>query len=277
MEESSGDLRDRTHYLPHHAVIRRDKETTKIRVVYDASARSDGPSLNDCLHAGPKFDQKILNILLRFRVHRVAVTADIEKAFLMVGIAKKDRDVLRFLWFDDVFSDQPNLVQLRFTRVVFGVSSSPFLLNATIRYHLEQYREIQPMLVEKLSKAAYVDDIVTGADNEEEAHQLFTKSKELLKEGGFNLRKFCSNSTLLQMKVEGQELLDESIPTCTDETYASSTVGSGQSVRTGERKVLGVRWDLATDQLVMSLEDVAAAASDLEPTESDRQPCGLDL
>ena len=52
------------HYLPHHAVIRRDKKTTKVRVVYDASARLSGPSLNDCLHTGPKFNQEIL---LRFR------------------------------------------------------------------------------------------------------------------------------------------------------------------------------------------------------------------
>ena len=266
VEESSGDLCKGIHYLPHHAIIRSDKETTKIRVVYDASARSDGPSLNNCLHAGPKFDQKILDILLRFCVHRVVVTADIEKAFLMVAMARKDRDVLRFLWVDDVFSDQPSLVQLRFARVVFGVSSSPFLLNATIRHHLEQYREVQPRLVEKLSKAAYVDDIITGTDNEEEAHQLFTRSKEMLKEGGFNLRKFCSNSTLLQMKIDSQEVHDKSVPTQTDETYASSTLGSAQSARTGERKVLGVRWDLATDQLVMSLEDVASAASDLEPT-----------
>lgn len=55
------------HYLPHHAVVRSDKSTTKIRVVYDASAKSDGPSLNECLHTGPKFNQRILDILLRFR------------------------------------------------------------------------------------------------------------------------------------------------------------------------------------------------------------------
>ena len=53
------------HYLPHHAVVRKDKATTKLRVVYNASARSNGPSLNDCLNPGPKFDQKILDILSR--------------------------------------------------------------------------------------------------------------------------------------------------------------------------------------------------------------------
>ena len=51
-----------THYIPHHAVIRQDKETTKLRIVYDASARGEGPSLNDCLCTGPKFGQNILDI-----------------------------------------------------------------------------------------------------------------------------------------------------------------------------------------------------------------------
>lgn len=157
---------------------------------------SDGPPLNDCLHAGPKFKQRILDILLMFRIHRVAVTADTEKAFLMVSVATKDRNVLRFLWFDDVFSDQPNVVQLQFARVVFGaVTSSPFLLNSTIRHHLEQYRETQLELVEKLSKAAYVDDIVTGADDEGQAHELFCEAKEILAEGGFNsiqTRLYCN-------------------------------------------------------------------------------------
>lgn len=57
-----------THYIPNHAVIREDKQTTKMRIVYDASAKSTGPSLNDCLYAGPTFGQNILDILLRFRV-----------------------------------------------------------------------------------------------------------------------------------------------------------------------------------------------------------------
>ena len=128
------------HYLAHHAVIRREKSTTKVRIVYDASAKSSGPSLNECLYAGPKFGQSIMDIILRFRVHRVALISDIEKAFLIVGISPEDRDVLRFIWVNDINEEPMRPVVLRFTRVVFGISSSPFLLNATLKHHLEKYR-----------------------------------------------------------------------------------------------------------------------------------------
>ena len=115
----------RVHYLPHHAVVRQDKQTTKLRVVYDASARADGPSLNDCLYTGPNFGQSILDILLRFRLHNVGLVGDVEKAFLMVSVAECDRDVLRFLWVRDVAEVPSEIAVLRFTWVVFAVSSSP--------------------------------------------------------------------------------------------------------------------------------------------------------
>eukprot|EP00731_Ephydatia_muelleri_P014349 Em0008g69a len=85
----------RIHYLSHHAVIREEKRTTKLHIVYDTSARSTGYSLNDCLYVGPVFDQYIMDIMLRFRLQKVALTADIEKAFLMITVAEEDKDVLR--------------------------------------------------------------------------------------------------------------------------------------------------------------------------------------
>ena len=117
---------DKVHYLPHHAVVHTDKTTTKLRVVYDASARSSGPSLNDCLHKGPKFNQLILDLLLRFRSYKIALTADIEKAFLMISIVNHDRDVLRFLWIDDITKADPKIRVFRFARVVFRMLSKPF-------------------------------------------------------------------------------------------------------------------------------------------------------
>lgn len=101
----------RTH-IPHHPIIRRDKSTTKLRIVYDASAKSGGPSLNDCLYTGPNFGQSILEILLRFRIYSTALVGDIEKAFLMVSVATQDRDVLRFLWIQDITKDLPQVVVL---------------------------------------------------------------------------------------------------------------------------------------------------------------------
>ena len=214
------------HYLPHHAVIRQDKETTKLRVVYDASARSDGASLNDCLYTGPKFNQKIFDILIRFRSYRVALNADIEKAFLMVAVCPIDRDVLRFLWIDGIDKKEPKVVALRFTRVVFGVSSSPFLLNATIRYHLEKFVLDQPDLVSQILQSLYVDDLVSGADTEREAYELFRRSKEMLSSGSFNLRKFTTNSPQLQDTIDKTE---DNSPVLqqfeAEESYTKSTVG----------------------------------------------------
>ena len=120
---------ERVHYLPHHAVVRKEAKTTKVRVVYDASCKADkhGVSLNDCLHVGPPLTPLLFEILLRFREKRIALAADIEKAFLNIEIAKTDRDVLQFLWVDDVNSDKIKPVVYRFCprcfwRKLFSIS-----------------------------------------------------------------------------------------------------------------------------------------------------------
>lgn len=230
------------HYLPYHAVIRTHKTTTKLRIVYDASAKLKGPSLNDCLHTGPKFNQLILDILVRFRSFKVALTADIEKAFLMISVAEHDRDVLRFLWVDDLAKDPPDICTLRFTRVVFGVSSSPFLLNATIKYHLEQYLDSYPDTVRRLLQSTYVDDVIAGVPSEDEAFDLYTQAKKILQRGGFNLRKFLTNSQQLQLRIDQAEKsrnqpkknMEEECPHYLYETYAEATLGSNPGQGAGE-------------------------------------------
>ena len=87
------------HYLPLHCIVREDKSTTKLHIVYNASARENGRPLNDCLHTGPPLTS---DILITFRVQLIALVADIEKAFLVIGVKKEDRDVLPFLWVDGV-------------------------------------------------------------------------------------------------------------------------------------------------------------------------------
>ena len=245
-----------------------------MHVVYDASARSDGPSLNECLHTGPKFNQHILDILLRFRHHRVALTADIEKAFLMISVAEHDRDVLRFLWVNDIAKYPPEICTLRFARVVFGVSSSPFLLNATIKYHLEQCLDSYPDLVPNMIESTYVDDIVTGASSEDEAFRLYSEAKDLFRCGGFNLRKFLTNSQQLQRRSNDAESTHiskatrpgEDNPSYLDETYVKATLGNLQQSQPEKSKILGVRWNPYSDRLVFDVTKIARLAGSLEPT-----------
>ena len=119
--------------------------------------------MNDCLYTGPILAEHIFDELLRFWAHRVDLTGDAEKAFLMVGMAEEDRAVLRFLWVDDIEISSPEIVALRFTRVVFGVSPSPFLPNATIKNHIEKYKEADPEFVERSLRLIYVGDLSSGA------------------------------------------------------------------------------------------------------------------
>ena len=84
------------HYLSHYAVVRQNKATTNIRIIYDALAKTTGPSLNDYLYTGPKFDQRIMDILLRIRTSKITLTADIERAFFQIFVEERDQDVLRF-------------------------------------------------------------------------------------------------------------------------------------------------------------------------------------
>ena len=266
VREPEAPVKGTVHYLPHHAVVRSDKQTTKVRIVYDASARSTGCSLNDCLHVGMKFDQRILDILLRFRTNPVALAADIEKAFLMVSIAEEDRDALRFLWVNNAVDDPPIIRVLRFTRVVFGVTSSPFLLNATLQHHLNKHHSEHPELVDRLLKSIYVDDVICGAPTSDDGHVLYRDSKDLLRKGGFNLRKFITNDQDLQRRIDDGEGTPDSSQQPTDETYTKITLGNTQVIRPGEQKILGIRWNTSSDRLCFNFEEIAQQALKLEPT-----------
>lgn len=159
----------RHHYLPHHAVVRKDRETTKVRIVYDGSAKSGNQekSLNDCLETGPNHIPHVFNMLARFRKNPVGITADIEKAFLMVGIQEDHRDFLRFLWLRNPDCVKPEIVQYRFTRLVFGLRPSPAILGATILHHLQLHKQSDPEIAELLEQSLYVDDLLTGESDEE--------------------------------------------------------------------------------------------------------------
>ena len=243
-------------YLPHHPVVRKDKETTKVRIVYDASAKNQhGISLNSCLYTGPCLLKTVAEIIARFRLFPVAVTADIEKAFLMISVHPRDRDALRFLWYedDDIESPAPKHVVYRFARVVFGVSSSPFLLNITLRKHIERYAEIYPDVSSKLIHGLYADDVNSGGHSVQEALEFYERSRKLMKDGGFNLRKWASNSKEIMNEIQLDEKFEvnsQEISTPEDdESFAKTSLPMNQQTKNNKLKVLGLVWDNEKDTI----------------------------
>ncbi len=183
------------HYIPHHPVETPSKTTTKVRVVYDASAKSrkENRSLNECLYPGPVLLQDLCGLLLRFRLKRLACVADIEKAFLNIGLQIDDRDVTRFFWFKDPTNPniENNLIILRFCRIPFGITTSPFLLGAVLNHLLETWNTIISL---QIKDDIYVDNVITGTPDVPSAVRLYEESQEIFNGVSLNLREWSSNS-----------------------------------------------------------------------------------
>ncbi|GFW87611.1 DUF1758 domain-containing protein [Trichonephila clavipes] len=134
-------------YLPHQAVRKDGRLTSKTRIVFDAGSHQNNElSLNDCLWPGINLNPNLLDILINFRLNAIAFCSDIKQAFLQICLADEHKDGVRFLWSDDepCVHKRPKLQVYRFNRVNFGVSSSPFLLAATIR-HIDKYINMNSM------------------------------------------------------------------------------------------------------------------------------------
>ena len=143
--------------------MKNSAESTKLRIVYDASAKESrtSPFLNDCLNPGSSLQNHLWSILVRSRFLPVLLTGDLEKAFLQVRIKESERDALRF------HSRGPENYETsvyRFTRALFGLTCSPFLLGGVIKEHLKSWEAKYPNLVDEIRKGLYVDDLMTGGD-----------------------------------------------------------------------------------------------------------------
>lgn len=181
------ELQRSCHYLPHRAVFKEASATTPIRPVFDASCRTvEGVSLNDCLEKGLNYIQEIPELLMRFREKKIGIISDIRKAFQMIEVQEKDRDFLRFLWWED--HTKTRLKYYRHKRVVFGVSSSPFILGAVMDYHLSNASKEDEALVRKLKRSLYVDNCVTSVQTLEDYQEFRNSSTRILSGAKMELR-----------------------------------------------------------------------------------------
>ena len=114
-----------------------------------------------------------------------------------------------------------------------------------------------------------MNDIVHGADNEDYTNKLYVESKDILRNGSFNLRRFITNSQTLQERIDKDDDVlykDTKYLENFEKTYTKSTLGRTQRMQSGGQKVLGVRWDVFSDQFVFDFDDIPHIAQELDPT-----------
>ena len=232
----------REFYIPHKGVTRENAESTKLRIVYDASAREkdNQPSLNDCLNPGPPLQNRLWDILVRSRFYPALLTGDLKKAFLQVRIKREERDSLRFHWRPPNGS---NTSVLRFTRALFGMTCSPFLLGGVINQHLDTWESQYPELIKEIRDGLYVDDLMTGGENAEITAEKKAITTDVFKDASFTIHKWHSN-------VPDLEAISSS--PCEEElTYAKQQLGGAKP---SEGKLLGVPWDRDQDVISVILQ-----------------------
>lgn len=213
-----------TFYMPHRPVIKESSISTKIRPVFDCSAKNgNGVSLNDCLHTGPSLNPELVEVLLRFRRWPIAISGDISKAFLQISVKRGDRDAHRFLLKGEKGTGN-SVRHMRFLRVPFGNTSSPFLLNATIKNHLSKYSLTE--VINDLDHDMYVDNWLSGADSTDEAYRKFAEACTVLSHAGMSLTKWVSNDAALVAKFND---------------------GFGTKDGVGYSSILGLHWCNTTD------------------------------
>lgn len=182
-------------YIPHHPVFRADSLTTRLKVVFNASSlTSNGTSLNDHLLAGPKLQADLPAILLKWRQFRYVYTADIAKMYRQILVDPRDVDFQRILW-------QPESSQVpqsfRLLTVTYGMTCAPFLALRVLRRLTEDEGSHYPLAVPVLLNHAYVDDLLFGGHDIAELRHIRNQLIGLLRCGGFQLRKWASNHSLL--------------------------------------------------------------------------------
>ena len=229
----------KSYYLPMHGVIKESSSTTKLRVVFDASAKStSGCSLNDTLVPGPSLYPALTSILTRFRRHSIGLSADVSKMFREVVLDSSDRNYHRFL-----LQDQDSIFRdYRMRRLTFGVSSSPFLATQVLKQTALDHQKDYPSAAHVVLNQFYVDDVLTGSPNMNEAVKLRTELNGLLAEAGMKLRKWRSSSTDVLDTIPEELKESSGLQIVAEPSYGSKT--------------LGIYWDTVSDNMHVSVPSV---------------------
>uniref|UniRef100_A0A6V7JGQ3 Peptidase aspartic putative domain-containing protein n=1 Tax=Bracon brevicornis TaxID=1563983 RepID=A0A6V7JGQ3_9HYME len=222
-------------HLPHHAAIKEASITAKLRVIFNASAKSStGVSLNDILHQGQKLQNNCGDVLLWFRRHQWVFGTDITKMFREINVHPANWSYQRIMWFDET----EQLTPYQLTTVTCGTTCAPWLALRTIQQLLIDEGNNYPKAVPALREGRYVDDIHGDSDDEGDLLEIIQQPIELCKSGGFPLQKWCSNAPHLLQIIN----------------LASASITSSALFDEMSTKVLGIIWSPSTDSFKYKLK-----------------------
>jgi hypothetical protein len=187
----SKDSSEPEYYLPHHAVIKDSSSTTKLRVVFDATAKPlNGKSLNDCQMIGPIIQSSLFSILLRFRQHSYVVCADVEKMYRQILIVPSQRRLQKIFW---RFSENEPIQSYELNTVTYGMRSASFLAIRCLFEIANSLDQSNPQVAQLIRCDMYVDDLLSGAESLQELTRIIKDLNSAFKQGCFHLRKWISN------------------------------------------------------------------------------------
>ncbi|XP_053956126.1 uncharacterized protein LOC128861768 [Anastrepha ludens] len=219
------------YYVPHHYVLKPTSTTTKLRVVFDASCKSTTQrSLNDILAVGPTLQNDLYILLLRFRLYRYTLTADIVKMYRQILVDKNDRKFQYILW-RSTPHDEIRTYQLN--TVTYGTASAPYLAVQSLNYIADAYESDYALGASTIKTSFYVDDLLCGVDTLAELSRIKYEVTEVLRRGCFPLAKWHSNHHKFR---EDDTMKDLNI----DESFTTST--------------LGIKWDQIRDIFLFSFQ-----------------------
>ena len=217
---------ERVWYLPHFGVQNINKPD-KIRLVFDAAAKSKGISLNDQLDSGPDLLQSLPGVLIRFRQYAVALSGDIKDMFLRVKIRKEDRGAQRFLWRDGNSEKEPDVYEM--LTLIFGSKASPCSAIFVKNKNAKTFKVKNAKVLKGIIKDTYVDNFLTSCENAEEAEALMRDVIRVNSIAGFFMHSWTSN----EKKIRGSQIGKSEMQLCDQEN----------------ERVLGLFWDTENDFL----------------------------
>lgn len=193
------------YYLTHFGV--RHKTKHKLRIVFDASLKCQGVSLNDVLLQGPDLANSLIGVLLRFRQNEIAFMADIKSMFYQVKVSPQHQDYLRYLWFpNNDLNAKPE--EYRVKVHIFGAVSSPSTANYVLKYigATQEEGKYDPQTLQAIEKNFYVDDLCKSVATEEDASLIIYQIKNLLQSNGFTLTSFVSNKPQILKDLPSEDI-----------------------------------------------------------------------